>query len=323
MEQNMTNQEQSTYGQAPTNGQQPIYMQQPTNGQPPVQQKSDTGRKVGYFFLSLTPFLACMAIQFGVAIVVGIGAAIIKMMQFMAQNPGASQAEAMKVYMDAISGSSGIMMLATHIILSLSAGIWYYFGCGRPKLKASVKNINVKAVILAVAGGLILCFLANSMVGVEMYIIPNTFQKYVDMMEAAGMGTDTLTIIAAILLAPIGEELICRGLTIYYAKKAFSKFFLVNILQALLFAVMHGNVIQGSYAFVLGLFLGYLAERFHSLLPCMLLHFVLNFSSTFFIDKIFTAIPEALWIYALLLAVSVLVVILLVWWGGLGKKKEA
>lgn len=329
MEQNMMN-EQGTYEQAmnsqasaygaqQVNGQQPVYGQ----AQAPAQKKSGKGRKVGYFFLSLTPFLACMGIQLVVALLGGIVVGIVGEVMYMVQNPTASPAEVMNAYMSAVTDNMGLLVLFTHITLSLTAVLWYYFGCGRPKLKASAKNVNAKAIVLAVAGGLVMNFLANGMVGVEMYVIPEVYESYVEMMEAAGMGVDVFSIIAAVCLAPVGEELICRGLTIYYAKKAMPKFFMVNILQAFLFAVMHGNLIQGSYAFVLGLFLGYLAEKTHSLLPCMLLHFVVNFASTFIIDSVFSAIPSALWIYAIILVISAVVTLLLVWWGGALKEKEA
>lgn len=45
---------------------------------------------------------------------------------------------------------------------------------------------------------------------------------------------------------------------------------------ALLFALLHGDLVQGLTAFVCGVFLGWLAERTGSILPGMALHFVNN-----------------------------------------------
>ena len=54
-----------------------------------------------------------------------------------------------------------------------------------------------------------------------------------------------------IILAPVGEELVFRGLTYRFARKALP-FWGANILQAALFGVMHLNLFQGLYAFFLG-----------------------------------------------------------------------
>lgn len=56
-------------------------------------------------------------------------------------------------------------------------------------------------------------------------------------------------------------------------------FMAANVLQALLFGIYHGNLIQGTYAFVLGLILGFTAEYFHSVWASILLHAFVNGSA--------------------------------------------
>lgn len=58
-------------------------------------------------------------------------------------------------------------------------------------------------------------------------------------------------------------------------------FWCANIIQALLFAILHLNVVQGTYAFLIGLLLGWIAHRTGKLSYSMCLHFVINFSSYF------------------------------------------
>lgn len=67
--------------------------------------------------------------------------------------------------------------------------------------------------------GMLLCVLGNSMVGVEKYLFPTLVDQYQRMMENAGMGTSALTVFASVAVAPIGEELLCRGVTLHYTKK--------------------------------------------------------------------------------------------------------
>lgn len=290
----------------------------------PVQPvKKGSGKKVGFFFLSLTPPIACVALQIILGGIYMVIAAVISMIGFQAANPAATQQEVMDVYINSVynAASGGVMIY--HLLSIPIFGLWYYFGCNRPKMKQSVKNLSWKAVVIGVVGGVLLCLLSNGIVGIEQYIIPGAVEQFIELMETVGMGSDLLAIIAAVVLAPIGEELVCRGLTLHFAKKALPHFWMANVLQALMFGVIHMNLIQGVYAFAIGLFLGYLAERYHSLLPCVLVHFVINFSTTVWIDKVFYWVPDSLVSYSILFAISLIVIIGLVWWGGpIIKKKQ-
>ena len=64
-----------------------------------------------------------------------------------------------------------------------------------------------------------------------------------------------LTYLYIILLAPIAEELTFRGLTYRFARKLFLSG-VQTFCRHCFFGVIHMNMIQGIYAFVLGLFLG-------------------------------------------------------------------
>lgn len=287
------------------------------------QEKVSLEKRIGYFFLSLTPALCCVVMQLLVTFVYVIGLGIARMLAFMGQNPAAG-ADAgvqvfMEAYMDAVSGG----VLWYHILSLPVFGLWFYFGCGRRGLKRAARNVTAKALCIALAGGVVVCLFANASVGVEQFLIPDILESYLEMAELAGMGESLMTILASVVLAPVGEELLCRGLILHYAKKSLPRFWMANILQALLFALIHGNLIQGLFAFVAGLMLGYLAERYQSLLPGMLLHFVVNFSSTFWIDKVFLAVPDTLQSYSILCVVSLAVLAALVWWGGsVGNRQE-
>lgn len=287
--------------------------------QPPIApgpvKKPGVGRRIGYFFLSLTPAIACLLLQVAAGVVVMIAGAIIRMAQYLAANPMASQGELLNAYMDAVYDFMGAGVLAYHVVALPVFGLWYYFGCGRPKLKQSFRNVNLQAIVIAIAGGVSMCLFSNAMVGVEQYLLPRAMESYMELMEMADVGNDWLVTFAAVLLAPIGEEILCRGLTLHYAKKALPYFWMANILQALLFGVIHGNLIQGLYAFAIGLMLGWVTERYHSLLPAMLLHFTVNFSSTVWIEKAFFWIPDTLLSWLILLGITLFVTLLLVLWG--------
>lgn len=58
-------------------------------------------------------------------------------------------------------------------------------------------------------------------------------------------------------------------------------FWVANFLQALLFGVFHMNMIQGVYAFVVGIVLGFICEKSRSIYPSMLFHILFNIWGTF------------------------------------------
>ena len=74
----------------------------------------------------------------------------------------------------------------------------------------------------------------------------------------------------------IAEELIFRGLTVEYLKRAGAFFWVINILQALFFGIAHLNLVQGSYAFLIGLLAGYLVLRCRSIWAGIAFHMLFN-----------------------------------------------
>ena len=60
----------------------------------------------------------------------------------------------------------------------------------------------------------------------------------------------------------------------FYRKKRGEKFWAANVIQAMAFGLCHLNVVQGIYAFVLGLAIGYIKEAYGHIKACILFHFL-------------------------------------------------
>lgn len=142
-------------------------------------------------------------------------------------------------------------------------------------------------------------------------LAPDLQTEYTELMDNPVMNEFALLPVLALAVgAPITEELACRGVIFEFALRAACPaasprwrdrswrkvhgeplpalppvparvFWAANIAQAVLFGVLHLNIVQGSYATLVGLVCGWLAWRSGSLLPSMLLHLVVNFSSYF------------------------------------------
>ena len=140
-------------------------------------------------------------------------------------------------------------------------------------------------------------FFVGGLLGVVELLFPEAMAEYSELMEDTSVGVFAIVSALSIaVLAPINEEIVCRGVMFEYAMRAMSPgwnaidgaryravsaraFWIANALQALAFGVLHMNLIQGSYAFALGVLEGWVFWRTGKLRYAMLLHFALNASS--------------------------------------------
>lgn len=77
------------------------------------------------------------------------------------------------------------------------------------------------------------------------------------------------------IMAPIFEEVICRGYVLQRLSKRYSNNVAI-VLSALFFGAIHMNAIQTPNAFIIGLVFGAIYLRTNSLIPCIFLHFINN-----------------------------------------------
>ena len=188
-------------------------------------------------------------------------------------------------------------------------GLWYYFGFVRKKERLKLAQVfsvrSFSAEICLAVGFYFIITLYLSFAG---FAFPNLMEDYNLLMEQTGIADRTvLSTISTIVFAPICEEVIFRGLTYKFARRAGLNFLLANILQALLFGIIHMNWIQGTYAFCLGLLLGFVNERYHSLYAAVLLHALFNFCGTYLAEAL-GFLPDVPGVYAGMAAVGVILV---------------
>lgn len=84
-----------------------------------------------------------------------------------------------------------------------------------------------------------------------------------------------LITIATVLVAPLVEEIIFRGLILSRLNRVIPGWLAV-LLSALLFGVCHGQAVWMAYAFVLGVIFGFFALRSHSIWPSLCAHVFFN-----------------------------------------------
>ena len=195
-----------------------------------------------------------------------------------------------------------VVMAVSQLIAAAIFGLWWRrvrLGsfAGRRGAVASAGAPVMKTIASLLLVGFAAQFFVSGILGFVELFFPETMAEYAELMEDSAVGVFAIIqVISTVILAPLNEEIVCRGVMLEYAMRAVGPgwdprhrarrrtvsvraFWVANVLQALAFGVLHMNIIQGSYAFALGILQGWVFWRTGKLGYAMLLHFALNASS--------------------------------------------
>lgn len=177
---------------------------------------------------------------------------------------------------------SDVVMIITQLTWILIFGFWYWGviqkhsnrQVGRTEIQ-KVKLFTIKNMVILA----LIAFACQVVIGGAMELIlphfETIYEDYIELMESFMGGNPILVFISVVILAPFSEELIFRGVTM---KKGLliAPAFVIIIIQALLFALFHMNIVQGIYTIPAGLIMGYIAYWYRSIKASILLHMFFN-----------------------------------------------
>lgn len=213
---------------------------------------------------------------------------------------------------DVTSGTDTLMNLNILCAFAniLILGYWYLkkFEVGEKEKRSKLyfDKPKVFVALLAMAAGLQL--VSSYITSLVAIISPAAMSYYEELLEVAGLTSESITpvvILYAVIVGPLSEEVIFRGMVLRIGTSRMN-FLSANIIQALLFGMFHMNLVQGLYAFVVGLFLGFVVQKCHSLKASYIFHLVFNFMGVFtgistYADQILAKILVAMFTIALLI----------------------
>lgn len=235
-------------------------------------------KKIGYFLLSFLPLIVAFAIQFAaIFALMGVGAGF----SLINQDSTVTSFNQILYRMMSDPEFNACAMLIYSLIVICIYGLWYYHrlgGCFLPKLKTTFHPLQFVGLIVLVPG---MQFATSYLITILSMFFPSWLEQYEQIIETAGLSQQLtpFLLLYAVLIGPIAEELIFRGLTLRSVRRVFP-FWLANIFQAALFGIYHLNWLQGCYAAVLGLVLGYVCEKGGSIYLSMFFHILYNFWGT-------------------------------------------
>lgn len=176
--------------------------------------------------------------------------------------------------MDAIMDEAMMMTLISGAVVLLVFGLVFLIRKKKFFKEVCIHPIPIKGILpIAVLAA---CF--NLITSVVISYIPwpeSWMNSY--MTNSSVIDNSLATWITTVLMAPILEEVVFRGLMYTRLKKGMPVV-AAAIITSLVFGTVHGTVIWAIYTFIFSLVLIWIYERFQSLTACIVLHMAYNLS---------------------------------------------
>lgn len=235
-------------------------------------------RKLNLLLLAFLPVLASLGIQLAAAFLVSFWFSVVSIVRLILE--GISDPELLADGMVTLLADplfNDILTIVTFAALAVIFLIWYRKQKDKPAPVAFDEVFCIRNTVIILISGLAIQVALSMCLNLILPLFPQTFERYSALIESIVGGSVIISVISTAVLAPIAEELIFRELMTRQLRQMFP-FWLANIIQALAFGVYHMNIVQGIYAFFLGLLFGYVAYRMRSVWASIMLHGIVNVS---------------------------------------------
>ena len=257
---------------APYGGPPPIGQPYPAYPAYPAYQPKPS--KIKPFMLAIWPPIAYIGSQ----VMAGIVIAVVVVAALMLDDPYSLSF----AYEDALDNMIGIAMYLSVALQVVFVPI-FMFCFLRDRKRAAQEGVSLtdgpSAPPLAVTGVLAaagLYFVISSLLQMLENVIPTSWmEEYGEVMENVMGDMGLLSFISVVILAPVVEELCMRGLVQRRLMKLMPEWSAVFVASAI-FGIIHMNLIQGLYAFALGLIFGWMYLRGRNIAIPILAHLVFN-----------------------------------------------
>ncbi|MBR3463813.1 MAG: CPBP family intramembrane metalloprotease [Clostridiales bacterium] len=229
----------------------------------------------GYIFLSFIPFAIIMAVQTATT-TPGI---IMAMLEMQKQGLPNELSKLMEIFNEKYAAGAYVAYCVICIAVFIP---WYYKGFVKKGTKTAYKKaLGIKPIVLSISLLICLYLIISGLFILAERLVPDVMSKYAQLMEFSSLGSNMIiTILYGYLLGPVTEELCFRGLMYSMLEKSKMHYLLVIFIQGLLFGVMHMNVVQSTYAFLLGIALGYIRYKYKTIFLSVGAHIVFNVFGT-------------------------------------------
>lgn len=213
------------------------------------------------------------------------------------------------------TGKDGMMLatLLAGLATSILFGMWWIirsrnYGMAKLRFKRGIKTVVSKfymiiLITLAVYGAVEIVAMFESL------LLPDKVAEYNELAKKFVVDNVFINILSMSILAPIAEESLFRGVILDHLKGCMNIYAAV-LIQAILFGIMHGNIVQGLFVIPMAIAMGLVAIKAGSIVPTIVIHALFNgisYALTFVPDSI----AKSLSFSTMLLIIPIMALVLL------------
>lgn len=179
------------------------------------------------------------------------------------------------------AGLSNYILLASSIVTIVVFLLIYKSRKKNVKAELKIVKTSKSNVIIGIGLGISAWLFNTGLISLvqEAGLLKEHFSIMENMLAPLNEGSILISLLTVGIVAPFTEEFIFRGVIFKTLNKNISILGTI-IIQALFFGIFHGNLIQGIYATLLGVVLGYITYRTRSLWPSIIIHIINNTIAT-------------------------------------------
>ncbi len=237
--------------------------------------------RIGYVFLSVVPAAVLLMIQ----TIAQIPFLIIASVEVLSEEgAGGDIFEAVEAILELFMNKYSTYMYLLYVVAGIIVFlIWYYNGFVKKSPRVKLNEIfGTKSIIAAISTAIGLYFFINAVMTLISFLMPSLIDSYNEMIESVGVvSNDFITIVYAIILGPVVEELCFRGVVFGFLEKSGVKPIVIITVSGVIFGAVHLIPVQVVYAAVVGMFLGFLRYRYRSVLLTITTHILFNLTGTY------------------------------------------
>ncbi|MGI6123289.1 MAG: CPBP family intramembrane glutamic endopeptidase [Acetivibrionales bacterium] len=262
------------------------------------------------FFKAIGPAVGYFIIYFVINIIVlfiGSLYLVIKAEVLAMTNP--SLVETIPDIAEALKGSNIMLFSSVASIIFLFV-CWLIILCTNTPLKERLElnPVSFRSFWPVIALGITLNIFISQFLG-SLPIPENVFNEYAQATSLLGNEITLVQILSVVIVAPIVEEILYRGL-IMKSLQIGMPVVIALIIQALIFGLMHGQLLWICYATFLGVLLAIIRLRYKSLYPSILLHMSFN-AANYILIPLYYLIPDNVFSNVILITVALIISVFL------------
>ncbi len=178
-------------------------------------------------------------------------------------------------------------------------------------MKAHFSNVKLNKWYYIVLLGLF----ASMGISKAVTILPidNILGSYEEVGNSFAANPLVLQILALVIMGPLTEEIIFRGL-VYKRVKRYTDSVKGAIISAVVFGIYHYNLVQGIYGFILGILLVFVYEKYKTIAAPVIMHLSANLIALLMMySDISTAINKNIYLKILVMLVEIAVMAVVLW----------